>query len=77
MFDLPEGGEEENDGVESSRSRSVDNQLHFQQAKIMLIRLKIAGEAARRREWLSRPSEQRLDTAGHSWFACSKATISE
>ena len=35
----------------------------------MLIMLKITGEAARRKEWLSRPAEQRLGRDGHSWFA--------
>jgi hypothetical protein len=33
VFDLPEGGEEENDGAASSRSRLVEYQLHFQQLR--------------------------------------------
>ena len=33
VFDIPEGGEEENDGAASSRSRLVEYQLHFQQLR--------------------------------------------
>ena len=33
VFNLPEGGEEENDGAASSRSRLVEYQLHFQQLR--------------------------------------------
>ena len=33
LFDLPKGGEGENDGAASSRSCLVDYQLHFQQLR--------------------------------------------
>ena len=48
------------------------------QAKIMLIMLKITDEAARGGEsGLRRSAEQRLGRDGQSWFACSKAAMSE
>ena len=57
--------------------------LHFKmcngkQAKIMLIMLKITDEAARGGEsGLRRSAEQRLGRDGQSWFARSKAAMSE
>ena len=57
--------------------------LHYKmcngkQAKIMLIMLKITDEAARGGEsGLRRSAEQRLGRDGQSWFACSKAAMSE
>ena len=36
VSDSPAGGEEENDGAASSRSRAVDYQLHFQQLRLQV-----------------------------------------
>ena len=41
VSDSPAGGEEENDGAASSRSRANDYQLHFQQLRLQVTAKKV------------------------------------